>query len=169
MRILTATLLLAVGGGAGLVLGSLLEAPRLLLQSWLGPVVRVELQGAAPGPTTEVLLTEFNAIQHAPLPAVAAAPVSETTPAAETVPAAETIGPRESGPVVQVRAYRERSEAERLVGELRARGFQAFISRTRGDAGTRSRVRVAPLDGEPISRLSERLSALGYETWTTIE
>ncbi len=166
MRILTATLLLAVGGGAGLVLGSLLEAPRLLLQSWLGPVVRVELQGAAPGPTTEVLLTEFNAIQHAPLPAVAAAPVSETTPVSET---AETIGPRESGPVVQVRAYRERSEAERLVGELRARGFQAFISRTRGDAGTRSRVRVAPLDGEPISRLSERLSALGYETWTTIE
>ncbi len=163
MRILTATLLLAVGGGAGLVLGSLLEAPRLLLQSWLGPVVRVELHGAAPGPTTEVLLTEFNAIQHAPLPAVAAAPVSETTPAAET------IGPRESGPVVQVRAYRERSEAERLVGELRARGFQAFISRTRGDAGTRSRVRVAPLDGEPISRLSERLSALGYETWTTSE
>lgn len=175
MRILTATLLLAVGGGAGLVLGSLLEAPRLLLQSWLGPVVRVELQGAAPAPTAEVLLTEFNAIQHAPLPAVAAAPVSETAPASETAPpsetapASETIGVRESGPVVQVRAYRERSEAERLVGQLRARGFQAFISRTRGDAGTRSRVRVAPLDGEPISRLRERLSALGYETWTTSE
>ena len=152
-RVLTAALLLTTGGGAGLVLGSLLDSPRLLLQSWLGPVQRIELESAAP--TTEVPLTEFAAIQRAPLPPVAAAPAHETAP--------------HVGPVVQVRAYREHSEAELLVQELRGRDFQAFISRTRGDAGTRSRVRVAPLDGEPISELSERLDALGYETWTTSE
>ncbi len=162
-RLFTATLLLAIGGAAGLVLGSLLEAPGLLLRSWLGPVQRVELQSADPAPTAEVPLTEFYAIQGARLPPVAAAPAPETAP---DTPA---DGPRRSGPVVQVRAYRERSEAERLVRELRARGFQAFLSRTRGDAGTRSRVRVAPLGAESVSVLSERLEALGYETWTTSE
>ncbi len=158
-RLFFGTLLLAIGGAAGLVLGSLLEAPGLLLRSWLGPVQRVELQSADPAPAAEVLLTEFDAIQGAPLPPVAAAPA----------PDAQADGPRRSGPVVQVRAYRERSEAERLVRELRGRGFQAFLSRTRGDAGTRSRVRVAPLGAESVSVLSERLEALGYETWTTSE
>ena len=162
-RLFFATLLLATGGAAGLVLGSLLEAPRLLLRSWLGPVQHVELQSAHPAPITEVSLLEFDAIQGAPLPPVAAAP------APRSAPGAEAGGPRRSGPVVQVRAYRERSEADRLVRELRARGFQAFLSRTRGDAGTRSRVRVMPLAGEPVALLSERLEALGYDTWTTSE
>ncbi len=162
-RLFFALLLLSTGGAAGLVLGSLLEAPRLLLRSWVGPVQRVELESAGPAATAEVALTEFDAIQRAPLPSVAAAP------ARDSAPAIEAAGPGRSGPVVQVRAYRERSEAEGLVRELRARGFQAFISRTRGDAGTRSRVRVVPLGGEPISLLRERLQALGYETWTTSE
>ncbi len=162
-RLCFATLLLVTGGAAGLVLGSLLEAPRLLLRSWLGPVQRVELQSAGPAPTVEVPLLEFDAIQGAPLPPVAAAPVREMAP---DVAAG---GQRSSGPVVQVRAYRERSEAESLVRTLRAGGFQAFISPTRGAAGTRSRVRVAPLGGEQVSLLRERLEALGYETWTTSE
>ena len=162
-RLFFAALLLTTGGTVGLVLGSLFEAPRLLLRSWLGPVQRVELQRAGPTPTVEVPLFEFDAIQGTPLPPVAAAPLHQTPPDVDAG------GPRSSGPVVQVRAYRERSEAESLVRELRARGFQAFISRTLGAPGTRSRVRVAPLGGEQVSLLRERLEALGYETWTTSE
>ena len=154
--------LFAAGGAAGLVAGSFLEAPRLVLRSWLGPVQVVEVKSLAQDPRGEVRLLEFDAIQGERLPAVAAkAPPAVVPPAQAT--------PRRSGTVVQVRAYDERDEAERLVAVLQGQGFDAFVSRTRPNAGARLRVRVAPRAGEPISQLAERLETLGYDTWTTAE
>ncbi len=64
--------LFAAGGAAGLVAGSLLEAPRLVLRSWLGPVQVVEVKSLVQDPRGEVRLLEFDAIQGERLPAVAA-------------------------------------------------------------------------------------------------
>ncbi|MEE9281860.1 MAG: SPOR domain-containing protein [Myxococcota bacterium] len=158
--------LVAAGGAAGLVAGTLLEAPRLVLRSWLGPVQVVELESLPQAPPGEVHLLEFDAIQSERLPAVGAK-APPAAPLAVVPPAKAT--PRRSGPVVQVRAYDERDEAERLVAALQGQGFDAFVSRTRPTAGARLRVRVAPRAGEPISQLAERLETLGYDTWTTAE
>ncbi len=170
-KVVSATALVSAGACAGLVLGALLDAPRLLLRSWLDPVQVVELQSAALSSADEVSLTEFAAIQREPLPAVgASASHSMDRTPERSDPAAGAATPvRRSGPVVQVRAYNERSAAEAFVGELRALGFDAFVSRTRPRSGSRLRVRIAPRSGEPVSRLAGRLEALGYETWTTSE
>jgi hypothetical protein len=169
-RALSATVLVSAGTCAGLVLGALLDAPRLLLRSWLGPVQAVEVESAAPSLVDEVHLTEFAAIQRETLPAVGASAsgsIDRTPKRSEPTSAATPVG--RSGPVVQVRAYNERNAAEGLVAELRTLGFDAFISRTRPHSGSRLRVRIAPRSGEPVSRLAGRLEALGYETWTTSE
>jgi hypothetical protein len=71
-KVVSATALVSAGACAGLVLGALLDAPRLLLRSWLDPVQVVELQSAALSSADEVSLTEFAAIQREPLPAVGA-------------------------------------------------------------------------------------------------
>ncbi len=158
-------LLLSVGACGGLLAGSLLDAPRLLMHAWLGPVQSLEIESAGPKPADEVKLTEFYAIQAEPLPEVAA---GARPPATEPTTRIETARDR-SGSVVQVRAYSERAEAERLVAHLRDRGFDAFVSGTRPRSGPRLRVRVAPRGEEPVEALGQRLETLGYDTWITSE
>ncbi len=170
-KVVSATALVSAGACAGLVLGALLDAPRLLLRSWLGPVQAVEVQSAAPSPADEVDLPEFAAIQRETLPAVGASASRsrDRTPERSEPATSAATSVRRSGPVVQVRAYNDRSAAEALVGELRVLGFDAFISWTRPRSGSRLRVRIAPRSEEPVSSLAGRLEALGYETWTTSE
>lgn len=155
--------LVLAGGCIGVVLGALLDAPRLLLASWLGPVSTVELD-PEPGPRAELTLGEFEAIQRE-LPPVSAAVGAANGAAASDEPARA----RHSGAVVQVRAERERADAERLVRRLRQQGFDAFISGTRAGSGEHLRVRVVPAPDETVSELAERLDALGYDTWSTFE
>ena len=187
-----------LGTSAGLLLGSLWEAPRLWLRAGLEAVETVEIPAPELPPGALAEPPEFASIQE-PRPQVAAPSpgreevvrpptadqlierIRESRVAPELPTPAESprsepasLEPVEravppSGPVVQVAAFLERLPAEGLVRRLRERGFDAYLSRNRSASERRFRVRVVPPAGEGAQTLASRLGALGYETWTTRE
>ncbi|MCH6563052.1 MAG: SPOR domain-containing protein, partial [Myxococcales bacterium] len=81
------------------------------------------------------------------------------------------LGTDETGPseVVQVAAYTDRKGAEVLVGRLRKRGFDSYISDTQPKGSHRYRVRVRPPSGDSANQLAARLEAQGHGVWITKE
>lgn len=212
-RILYGTGLVAIGVCVGVVLGALLEAPRLFLAGLLHPVRTLELnvqeEGSADGidgsgAIDEIPLRAFGELQgdeprsrvsaakqaagsappsspaadeligrirqralaEEPTSAEPAASRSPTVPAAGDAPVASM---RPSGTVVQVASFQDAADAERLVGELRSRGFDAFVSPNSVSESWRHRVRVSPGSDENADALEARLRARGYQTWKTQE
>lgn len=217
-RILYGTGLVAIGVCVGVVLGALLEAPRLFLAGLLHPVRTLdlsvqeggdadgideleaideiplrafgELQGEEPRPRVPVakpaaggapppspvadeLIGRIRQRALAGEPASAGASPPPADPAgarSSTVPAAAPVASgRPSGTVVQVASFHDEADAERLVGELRSRGFDAFVSSNPVSESWRHRVRVSPGPGENADALEARLRARGYQTWKTQE
>lgn len=98
--------LLAIGACLGIVIGSLSETPRLLLERLRGPVETVEVGSPAPPPGAKsgaAPLERFGELQEgkAPKPAAAPAkPAPEAAPPPEFVPAEELPTPPPASPPV---------------------------------------------------------------------
>jgi cell division septation protein DedD len=187
--------LFAIGACLGVVIGSVSETPRLLLERMRGPVetLEVAVPEAASAPAQ---LERFGELQEgtppappskppvendAPVPEVAPAPVAAAPPAPAPEAVAPTAKPRPpapapaapapsagSRPVVQVASHVDRKPADELVAKLRAQGFDAYVSRPSAQSG-RFRVRVRPAGGETPAALAKRLKGDGYDTWATSE
>lgn len=98
----------------------------------------------AAGPTAPA-----SAAGGAATPAPVAAPSRAPTPAASNV-----------GFAVQLGAFGNAEEANRLRDRARAAGFSAFVEQVRTDKGTLSRVRVGPVaDRADADRLRDQVSA----------
>ncbi len=196
--------LLSIGICLGVVMGSVLDGPRLFVRRLTQPTERVELRPSATALEAE-LLPAFRELQRerpvpppSPPPAarpsppavappsprprarpeVAAAPVRRApAPGSEVaerviaeLAAREKSAPK-TGPseVVQVAAYTDRKMAEALVGRLRKRGFDSYISGTQPKGSHRFRVRVRPPSGDSANQLAARLEAQGHGVWITKE
>jgi DedD protein len=116
--------------------------------------------GAAPAPPSGLPGRSADALAKAP-PSTPAARTATTSPAeAESAPTA-------AGPVaawaVQLGAFAAQTTAEKLVGELRGRGYPAFIVEYRADGRVLHRVRVGPeQDRARADALAARLAKDGY-------
>ncbi|QDH69526.1 SPOR domain-containing protein [Marilutibacter alkalisoli] len=78
--------------------------------------------------------------QPAPQQSVPQQPVATAPPPASSAPAAATVGF-----AVQLGAFSQAAEADKLRDRARAAGFSAFTERVNTDKGTLSRVRVGPV------------------------
>ncbi len=201
---LAASGLLSIGVCLGVVLGSVLDGPRLFVRRLTQPTERVELRPAATALEAELLPAFLELQRERPVPPpspppaarpsppavappsppptarpeVAAAPVPRApAPGAEVaerviaaIAAREKTAPN-TGPseVVQVAAYTDRKMAEALVGRLRKRGFDSYISDTQPKGSHRFRVRVRPPSGDSATQLAARLEAQGHGVWITKE
>ncbi len=217
---LAASGLLSIGVCLGVVLGSVLDGPRLFVRSLTQPTDRVELRPSATALEPE-LLPAFRDLQRArPLPPPSPRPAARPSPPAVTPPsprpalrssppavappsprpaarpevaaapirrapaagsealerviaeiAARDKSAPKTGPseVVQVAAYTDRKGAELLVGRLRKRGFDSYISDTQPKGSHRFRVRVRPPSGDSAKQLAARLEAQGHGVWITKE
>lgn len=117
-----------------------------------------ELQPPQPAPVEPPpRATPQPAPQAAPRPAPQAAPASPPPP----VPAPATSG---DGPwTVQVGSFSQPQNAEGLQRQLRAQGFESFVSRIATDAGSMYRVRVGPVpDRQSADDLLARVRAAGH-------
>ncbi len=184
-KLVTAALLVAIGGSVGLVVGSVSNVPELLL-TWLAherTTVSLGVPSAPPAaemPAAESTeLREFPNLQKPaprapPPPAVAAPPPPASAPAApnhEAVIAAierkRVVAP--AGPVVQIASYTDPRSADALVARLRRLGFDSYVSNTSPQGEPRFRVRVRPAPGEDPARIASKLSANGFSVWVTRE
>jgi cell division septation protein DedD len=110
----------------------------------------------------------------APVAAVAppatAAPPAPRTAAPAAVPKVnpevrhtERTPPPGSGWAVQLGVFGQRDNADRLVRDLRSRGFEAFVSPVSRPGSTLYRVRVGPEhDRDAAEQLARRLAAAGH-------
>ncbi len=82
-------------------------------------------------------------------------------PATKAAPAPAT---KSAGWAVQLGSFAGQENAKRLVGELRAKGYKAFISTVGSGTKARYRVRVGPEPGRPqAEKLAERLKREGRQ------
>jgi cell division septation protein DedD len=190
--------LVALGTCLGIVIGSLSETPRLVLERLRGPVKTVEIASPAAETLTRATpkssLERFGELQEGksprpanPVPAAKAIPAAEAEPPPPLVPPSELATPpvaaappvapagvevtaavQPPGAVVQVASYVERKPADSLVVKLKNDGFDAYVSQPAAANG-RYRVRIRPTTGEAAGDLAKRLSGLGFETWATSE
>jgi len=105
MRIVYGSLLVAIGACLGIVIGSVSDTPRLLLERLRGPVATVDLEAPAapvPAPAAESApkpsppLEAFSELQKgtpAPAPAVSSPPPPEPPKPAPAAPAAKSPSP----------------------------------------------------------------------------
>jgi len=245
---LVGTGLIAFGGCLGILVGSLLDAPRLLLNRFYKPVETVSLESVgaedAAGSGDALELSAYRALQEekqdpeepelpvvsairpepaapapevpkptppAELPQAAAAPVKkaveskealiasikkttahpvpelsplpEAPPAAAAkpkpaaAPAASKPAPEAAKPpraatrrlVVQVAAYADAPTALRVVSDLQASGFDAYVSPISAPGAYPHRVRVRPALQQAAAELAKTLKTEGYSVWTTRE
>jgi DedD protein len=105
----------------------------------------------------------------APPPAATTpAPVAQQAPAEQPAPRVEAQKPAPTTPVmkgdfaVQLGSFRNREYAERLVRDMTAKGFTAFIAPTKTDGRDLYRVRVGPTrDREQAEALAAQLRRIG--------
>ncbi len=201
---LAASGLLSIGVCLGVVLGSVLDGPRLFVRRLTQPTERVELRPAATALEAELLPAFLDLQRERPVPPPSPQPAARPSPPAMAPPSPRptarpevaaapvrgvpapgsevaerviaAIAAREksapnTGPseVVQVAAYTDRKMAEALVGRLRKRGFDSYISGTQPKGSHRFRVRVRPPSGDSAIQLAARLEAQGHGVWITKE
>jgi cell division septation protein DedD len=186
--------LFAIGACLGVVIGSLTETPRLLLERLRGPVETLDVAAAPeaePGAAERAIapLERFSELQEgkrpappakraepvpapapaappaaAPPPVATAPPAPKPAPAPTAAPAPATVG----RPVVQVASQIDRKAADDMVAKLRVQGFDAYVGKPAAQNG-RFRVRVRPQAEESPAALARRLKTAGYDTWATSE
>jgi cell division protein FtsN len=193
-RIVAGVGLFAVGTSIGIVLGSVLEGPRLFVRRLTEPSQKVEIPASSIRLEAE-RLTAFRELQRerpsAPRvpatrqpppmpPEVATAPPRPAPERRADPEAAERVISQiearravkvksASQKVVQVAAYADKRAAEALVRRLKASGFDSYISHTRPEGQQRYRVRVRSKTGEAAKTLAARLEAEGLSVWITTE
>ncbi|HTO55670.1 MAG TPA: SPOR domain-containing protein [Myxococcota bacterium] len=188
-RYLYGALLVAIGACIGIVIGSVSDTPRMLLERMRGPVETVDLETPAPAAAqpaaapAEPPLEAFNELQGGerpkPAPAAkapaAAAPPAAPRPAVAALPKPAAEPPVSSPPpaaagkptVIQVLSLAQRSQADALVIKLKAQGFDPYVTAMPDKSG-RFRVRVRSGGQDPVA-LEAKLRALGLKTWATTE
>jgi cell division septation protein DedD len=210
-RYLYGALLVAIGACVGIVIGSLSETPRLLLERIRGPVETVDLEPApAEAPKSPPPLEAFGDLQtgakpkaerpvaapppasppaasaaHPPSPPTAANPPVATPPPVASAPPKPAPAPAKSadelvralekktapegrGSVIQVLSLAERPQADAMVAKLKSQGFEPYVTAMPDKSG-RFRVRVRPSAGQSAPELEQKLKALGFKTWITVE
>lgn len=163
--------LLLLGGCIGLVLGALLDAPRILMRRLQEPVQTIQLEpdseprAAAAAPPAEQL-AEYRALQKAQEQPASPAPAAKTRPAPKSEPGPkpgssdEPAGPRAEDLIDAIAARTER--ATPLPDEVpppRARARAAP-----GLAGSVVQVGAFP-DAGSADRVVERLRRLGFDSY----
>jgi len=121
------------------------------------------------------------AVAPAPAPSAPAPAAASAPPAAVAAPAPRPAAPAAapkvtaearhaerppvagSGWAVQLGVFGQRDNADRLVRDLRSRGFEAFVSPVSRPGNTLYRVRVGPEhDRDAAEQLARRLAAAGH-------
>lgn len=155
-----AALLLAAGFAVGVVVGAVREEPAMLLQYVTGQTASLPAPASAPvapppasmpppAPARPTPPVE-SAAEPPPQPVIAAAPVRDAAPPVAAAPPAAVRF------AVQVGAFSQSSEAERLEADLRRKGLPVYVQPATGAQESRWRVRVGPL---PTRAEADRVAA----------
>ncbi len=113
--------LLSLGAGVGVLLGAVLDGPRLLVRRWTEDVQTLELSRPKPEAAS---LDEFEALQARAEPPKPAARASRPAPA-NPAPPTPPHGAGRARPAVASAPGNEPSCAEELIAELRRRAVEA--------------------------------------------
>ncbi len=181
--LLGAGILVLAGFAVGVVVGAVREEPAMLLQYVTGrtadlPAPRPGVDAVAPvpvraAPAEPAAPEEEEPFADAPPPVEAAAPAAIApsqaadgeAPPSRPAPPVVATGPREVAAVapsaglrfaVQVGAFSQSSEAERLEAQLKRKGLPVYVQPSTGDRDSRWRVRVGPL---PTRAEADRVAA----------
>lgn len=144
------------------------------------------MPAAAPTPTVQLAppsapaaLAPRAAVASAPPPLVAVDPEEPLgdEPAPARGPSRRGAKPVASAPPlaggpysIQVGAFADSAQAEKLAKDLKRRGFAVVVSPGTGDRSSRWRVRVGPLaTREEADRAADRLRAQKLDTWVLDE
>ncbi len=195
VTLLGGIVLVVLGFGLGLVVGAAREEPELVLRHFSGESKEVPAPEASPAPTPPPPSSPAGE----PPPAAAPAPAHPTQepaptppPAAEghasaNPPSAESARPaaRAAAPPpvsspppspgqrfsVQVGAFAESTDAEKLAEHLRRKGMHVFVVPATGPRDSRWRVRVGPIESRAeANRLAEQLKTSDkLPTWVLAE
>ncbi len=111
-----------------------------------------------PVPSAPVVVAQAAVQAKRPTPLPKAEPNPLPKPSSKSSPLDAT-----GGWVVQLGSFSSKENAEKLVHELKAKKFKAFVSQYRGNGKILWRVRVGPeQDHSRIQRIAERLAADGH-------
>jgi cell division protein FtsN len=122
-----------------------------------------EPRPAAPAPTARTGPDGPAARAPEPPPRVAdTAPVAPAPPAATAVP-----GPASGLFRIQVGAFRDPRNADRLAERLRSEGADVLVAGSGGDGGSLYRIVARPADGEAADAAIDRLRGLGHRAEET--
>lgn len=163
--LLGAALLLAAGFAVGVVVGAVREEPGMILRYVAGrseglpaPRPSPDTRPAAPAPAAP----EEDPSAPVPIPDAVApprpsAPLVASASQAERPPVAAAPGTRFA---VQVGAFSQWGEAEKLEARLRKKNLPAYVQPSTGASESRWRVRVGPLaTRDEADRMATRLKA----------
>jgi cell division septation protein DedD len=122
-RYVYGSLLVAIGACIGIVIGSVSETPRVLLERMRGPVETVELPAAATAPEAAPPLEAFDELQGVPAKpepkrAVANPPAAAAAPATAAARSVPTPRPQVSSPPPAAAAPVPAKSAEEIVRAL---------------------------------------------------
>jgi cell division septation protein DedD len=143
-----AALLLAAGFAVGLVVGAVREEPAMWLQYVTGKSATLPAPAAAPlapppapaaVPAREPREVAPSIVAPPSQAVLAPAAPSEPLPSVGSAPAAGTRF------AVQVGAFSQSSEAEKLEAQLKRKGLPAYVQPSTGAPDSRWRVRIGPL------------------------
>jgi cell division septation protein DedD len=143
-----AALLVAAGFAVGLVVGAVREEPAMWLQYVTGKSATLPAPAAAPlapppapaaAPAREPREVAPPIVAPPSQAVLAPAAPSEPLPSVGSAPAAGTRF------AVQVGAFSQSSEAEKLEAQLKRKGLPAYVQPSTGAPDSRWRVRIGPL------------------------
>jgi DedD protein len=158
-----AALLLAAGFAVGVVVGAVREEPAMLLHYVTGQ--GASLPAPAPGSAAAPAKASSPTLPTAPAPEAPPAPrpAPPVIAPAANVESAPPVAAAASTPArfaVQVGAFAQSEEAERLEAELERKGLPAYVQPATGARDSRWRVRVGPLRSrEEADKVAARLKA----------
>ncbi len=163
VTLIGAMLLLAAGFAVGVVVGAVREEPAMVLHYLTGQ--GASLPAPAPGAAATPVKSSAASIPAAPAAEVAPAqrPAPPVIAPAANVEAPPPVAAAASAPArfaVQVGAFAQSEEAERLEAELERKGLPAYVQPATGSRDSRWRVRVGPLRSrEEADKVASRLKA----------
>jgi cell division protein FtsN len=120
---------------------------------------------AQPAPKAKATVAEAPPVRAPEPPAPAVEPVT-ATPAAASAPAAAP-GPASGLFRIQVGAFRDPQNADRLAEQLRREGADVLVTGSGGENGSLYRIVARPAEGESADRVVERLRGLGHRVEET--
>ena len=106
---------------------------------------------STPAPLAEALIRDIAARHKSPSPPV------------------PSVARAQPGPVVQIGAFADTPSADKVIGKLRAQGFDSYLSKKAAGGRYPHRVRVRPAGGANADALAGELARRGYDVWITRE